>query len=48
MLKFLKHTINNNRVMGTDNLYQISTWSDATYGVNLDINSHNGEGVSFE
>ena len=48
MLKFLRHIINNNRLMGKYNLYQLFTWYDATYGVNLYLNIHHGGGVSFE
>ena len=47
VLKFLKHKINDKRVMGTNNLSQLYTWVNVAYGVYPNLKSHTGGGMSF-
>ena len=47
LFKYLKHTINNKRIMGEDSLSQLCTWVDAAYGVHPDLKSHTGGCMSF-
>ena len=42
VLQLLKHTINNKRVMGADNIIQLYTCIYATYVLHPDIKSHTG------
>ena len=46
-LKFLKQTINDKRVMGAENLIQLYTWVDATYGVHPNLKIHTSGGIAF-
>ena len=47
VLKLLKQTINDKRVMWSDKLSQIFTWVDAVYGIHTNLKSHTGGGISF-
>ena len=42
VLKYLKHTIYDKRIMGADSLSQLCTWVDSAYGVHPDLKSHTG------
>ena len=44
LIAFLKHTINDVRVIGANSLQELYTWIDAAYGVhNADMKSHTGD-----
>ena len=43
----MKKTINGKRVMGADNLRQLCTWVDDTYGLHPDMESNTGGGMLF-
>ena len=45
LLHFLKHTINDKRVMGEYNLSQIFTWVDDAYVLHSELNIHTGGGM---
>ena len=44
-MQLLKHTINDKRVMGTENPSQLCTWVDAAYGVQSYLKSHTSRGM---
>ena len=48
VLAFLKHTIDNIRIIGADSLQNIFTWVDSAYGVHdIDLRSHTGGSMSM-
>ena len=47
VLKFMKQTINNNRIMGADNLSQLYIWVDSAYRVHPNMKSQSGGGTLF-
>ena len=47
VLQVLKQTINDNGVMGSDNLRKLFTWVNAAYGLHPDLKIHIGGGMSF-
>ena len=47
LLKYLKHTIDDKRLMGEDGLNQLCKWDDAAYGVNPDFKNHTIGCMSF-
>ena len=48
LIAFLKHTINDVRVIGATSLQELYTWIDAAYGVhNADMKIHTGGNMSL-
>ena len=47
VFQYLKHRINDKRIMGEYSLIQFCTWVNAAYGVHPDLNNHNGGCISF-
>ena len=47
VLKFLKQTLHEKRVVGADNLLELFTWIDASYAVHPDARSHTGGVMSM-
>ena len=47
VLKWLKRTINDVRIMGIDNMGKILTWIDASYATHNDMRSHTGGVISM-
>ena len=46
-MKYIKHTIEDKRIMGSDRLRHFCTWVDAEYGVHPDFKIHTGNCMSF-
>ena len=47
LLQFIRGTINDKRVIGSNSLDGLITWIDATYTVHMDMHSHTGGCISF-
>ena len=47
LLRFLNQTIDDERIMGADDLLSLLTWIDASYGVHTDMKGHTGGVMSF-
>jgi hypothetical protein len=47
VLKWLKLTIDDNRIIGCDNLHSILTWIDAAFAVHQNMRSQTGGAMSF-
>ena len=46
-MKFLRHKINDKRLLGVDNISPLCTWVDASYSSHPNLKSHTGSGMSF-
>ena len=47
LLRFLNQTIDDERIMGADDLLSLLTWIDVSYGVHTDMKGHTGGAMSF-
>jgi KUP system potassium uptake protein len=47
VLEFINGTINDERVIGADDIGRMTTWVDASHAVHQDMRSHTGGAVSF-
>ena len=47
VFQYLKHTLDDKRIMVADSLRQLCIWVDAAYGVHSDLKSHTGRCTSF-
>jgi hypothetical protein len=47
LLQFLNQTIDDERIMGADDLFSLLTWIDASYGIHPNMRGHTGGAMSF-